>query len=111
MSVISNLITKADVLTKSPTLFIQRNSSFSTLIGGLVSILLGISFIVCILYFGLELINKQNPYVIVSEKIFNEVGEFNFNGNTNQNDDMQIFFQLRDKNFDVISDKDIVRIT
>ena len=93
-----------DFLAEAPKLKINSKSAYKTFIGGLISIILTIVSIIGIIYFGQELILKENPIAIQSIKDFQNVGPFHIN-----NTFFDIYSSVQHQNFTYYNDPTIFR--
>ena len=73
---LQSLITKADVLSNSPQQRVNKETSYKTLMGGLIIISIFILTFIGIGYFGRELFIKEQPFVVISDREYEDVGPF-----------------------------------
>lgn len=97
-----NFLRSIDFMSFTPKLKVNNKSTYQTVIGGLISMILTILTLVGIGYFSQELLFKNEPIAIESIKAFNQVGPYE-----NNNDDYNLFVAVEDKNFVYYDDPSI----
>jgi hypothetical protein len=66
---IENLFKSLDIIAPQPALYIQGETRYKTIFGGLLSILVGFLSILSLLAFGLDIIQKKRPMVYNSRQL------------------------------------------
>ena len=94
-----------DILSPAPKLRVNTKSSYKTIFGGVISIILIITTLTAIFYFGSELIVKNEPVAVNSIKNYDTM-DFGINSN-----EYNIFFALEDKYFNYYNDPSIFTLT
>src|SRR3954471_20431971 len=67
-----------DFLGNQPSLYINSKKKFSTVYTAIISILVYVSGVLCVGYFGSELFTRTHPIVIVSRDKFDDFPTLNF---------------------------------
>jgi hypothetical protein len=103
---IANGLRSLDFFGVKPKLLINSSPKYKTLIGGSISILVTCLIIAGFIYFGQELIQKQNPTVI-SSSIFQE----NPDNYALSPENFNFFIGIQDSNYNYYIDPTILKIS
>lgn len=66
-----------DFLGYQPSLTIKRQDRFQTVFTGLLSLIMIILSVLCIIYFGWDLVNKNDPIVLTTSRLYDDFGPLN----------------------------------
>lgn len=101
-----NLLSKCDFMGFSPNLFIHSEDSYKSPLTGLLSIIIAIVSILCTGYFGLELLQKKIPTVLVASDLYEDFGPLPMS-----NKGYLFLFAMEFKNYTYYSDPTIFQVT
>jgi hypothetical protein len=99
------LLLTADFLGFSPSLLIQGRKIYPSFLTGVLSICTILLGLMCVGYFGSELLVRGNPTMIISAERTNDFGPYPLS-----NKGFQIMLGLEHKNFTYYSDPTIFRV-
>ena len=102
---LKNTILYFDILSPPPQLRVNTKTSYETIFGGLISILIILVTITANFYFGSQLINKNEPVAVISAKDYEDM---DFGINTKE---FNIFFAVEDAKYNYYNDPTIFNFT
>lgn len=73
---LNSLLLKLDVLSPAPQLKVNKQSAYTTIAGGVISIIIFILTMTGVIYFGRELFLKEKPFVVTSDKDYSNFGPY-----------------------------------
>lgn len=105
MSCLLNKIVAIDFLTSPPNLKVNQQNAYKTFAGGILTIIIYVLTAIGIGYFGQELFFKTEPFVVASDKDFDEVGPFEV-----KVDSFYFYTAVQDKDYFFYEDPTIFEI-
>ena len=106
MLMLSNLLLKCDVLSPAPKLKVNKQSAYNTIAGGVISIIIFLLTMTGVIYFGRELLIKEKPFVVTSDKEYDGFGPYSIDI-----DSFYFYVAVQDEYFNYYDDPTIVELT